>query len=111
MNNLGYLYEYGQGVDRNLKESARWYKAAAELNDAKGQANYGVMCLEGSVAVPPDLVEAYRWIKLSSLQGDAIGKKHLMDCEDGAWSITPDQIRQGEALVAEFLARQRQNRH
>ena len=107
MNNLGFLYEYGLGVSRDPKEAAKWYLAGAEKNDPKAQANYGVMCGEGTGGVPRDLVQGYKWLKLSALQGDPVGKKYMLDFENGEWAIATNQVAEAERLVQEFRAAQR----
>src|ERR1700692_2745247 len=40
---LGVMYGNGQGVPRNEKEAARWYRLAAEQGDADAQFNLGYM--------------------------------------------------------------------
>ncbi len=38
-NNLGYMYEYGQGVVKDYGQAAYWYRIAAEQGDAQAQQN------------------------------------------------------------------------
>jgi uncharacterized protein len=47
--NLGVFYATGQlpGIDRDLTESVRWYKRAAELGIGRAAAALGVMALRG----------------------------------------------------------------
>jgi hypothetical protein len=49
-------------------------------------------------------VQAYKWLRLSSLQGNPIGKKHMLDFEAGNWAITPNEVQAADSLVEEFLA-------
>ncbi len=39
MNNLGSMYEAGNGVDKNLTEAAKWYEEASKLGNSDAKAN------------------------------------------------------------------------
>src|SRR3990167_9421833 len=59
-NNLGVLYEKGQGVERNFVESVAWYRRAADQGHAQAQNNVGVMYEKG-LGVKPDAKQAASW--------------------------------------------------
>ena len=40
---IGYQYNYGEGVPASATEAVRWYAKAAAQNDATAQANLGDM--------------------------------------------------------------------
>ena len=42
-NNLGVMYEKGQGVSQNYKTAVKWYTLAAEQGDADAQFSLGVI--------------------------------------------------------------------
>src|SRR3954470_13266351 len=42
-NNLGVMYENGQGVAQNLNEALKWYRLAAEQGYAGAQNNLGLI--------------------------------------------------------------------
>src|SRR5665811_1208260 len=46
-NNLGVLYEKGQGVPQNYAEAAKWYRLAANQGAAVAQYNLGIMYATG----------------------------------------------------------------
>jgi hypothetical protein len=69
-NNLGGLYAYGQGVEKNADEARNWIKRAAELGDALGQCNYAWLLYEGDGAWH-DYGEAAKWYRRAAEQGDA----------------------------------------
>jgi hypothetical protein len=94
---LGYLYEQGQGVAKDVTAAARWYQAAAEKGHAWGQNqlgslrwyraaaeqgwapaqfNLGTMYHSGR-GVPMDVAEARRWYRLAAEQGNAGGQYGL----------------------------------
>lgn len=47
-NNIGYAYEYGEGVSQNLSEAVRWYRLAADQNNRDGQYNLSQSLLQGT---------------------------------------------------------------
>ena len=61
---LGSLYYHGQGVPRDLKQAAEWYKKAAEQGNTPAQAALGNMYLSGE-GVPKDSAKAAYWHKKS----------------------------------------------
>jgi TPR repeat protein len=56
----------------------KYYREAAEKNDAEGQMNLGRMYQDGS-GVKSDLVEAYKWFYLASQNEEGIANHYLMD--------------------------------
>ena len=85
---LGVLYAEGRGVPQDEAEAARWYRLAAESDEAGavvgslGQGNadaqfsLGVLYAE-SRGVPQDYVEAVRWFRRAAEQGYARAQAHL----------------------------------
>jgi TPR repeat protein len=63
---IGYQYQYGEGVPQNLSEAVRWYTRSAQHGNARGQKNLGQMYEEGGVA--EDWVTAARWYQKSADQ-------------------------------------------
>ena len=47
MNNLGFSYYYGYGVEKNVETAADWYKKAAEKNHLLSICNLGDMYIKG----------------------------------------------------------------
>ena len=50
--NLGFMYDSGQGVPRDLSEAAKWYRLAAEQGNPRAQSNIGSMYAAGEGACP-----------------------------------------------------------
>lgn len=65
---LGEIYSRGLGVARNLKEAARWYKAAATAGNSEAQFRYAMMLIEGS-AVKQDEAQARDLMKAAAEAG------------------------------------------
>jgi TPR repeat protein len=75
-NNLGLLYENGEGVAQDYKEAVRWFKLAAEQGFAQAQDNLGSRYVDG-LGVAQDYKEAVRWFKLAAEQGFAQAQDDL----------------------------------
>ena len=67
-NNLGNMYYWGYGVERDYAEALRWYRKSADQGDATAQNNLGKMYYWGD-GVKKDYAEAVRWYKKSADQG------------------------------------------
>lgn len=67
--NLANLYEQGQGVKRDLKQSIAWLQKAADVGDVRGQYQLG-MAYEKGLGVERDLQQAAFWLKKAAEQGD-----------------------------------------
>lgn len=67
--NLGWLYEEGRGVPRNLTTAVRWYRASAEQNDPKAEENLGNMYQLGR-GVAQNCKTAVEWYARGALQND-----------------------------------------
>ena len=79
--NLGNMYQNGEGVPQDDKEAARWYRLAAEQEDAGvaaaiAQLNLGIMYHEG-LGVPQDDKEAARWYRLAAEGGLTFAQANL----------------------------------
>jgi TPR repeat protein len=66
-NNLGLMYENGQGIKKNYAEAVKWYKRSAEQGYAIGQYNLGLM-YEYGYGVEKNHNEAVKWFKESAKQ-------------------------------------------
>src|SRR5437867_9161069 len=59
-NQLGEMYEHGNGVPRDFAKAARWYRLAAEQGMAPAQLNLGTL-YENGQGVAQSYAEAARW--------------------------------------------------
>ena len=67
-NILGWMYNYGLGVTKDLKEAVRWVRKAAEQGYVNGQVWLGVMYQHGE-GVTRDYKEAVKWYRKAAMQG------------------------------------------
>ncbi len=75
-NNIGIMYERGQGVERNDVEAAKWYQRAAAKGHAAAQNNLGLGYFNGR-GVKRNYGEALKWYRRSAEQGDPGGQNNL----------------------------------
>lgn len=97
-NNLGAMYDKGQGAPQSYPEAIRWYRLAAEHGHTLAQNNLGVMYANG-LGVPQDLVTAHMWVSLAAAQGNQAAAQAKARIQRG---LTPDQIAEAEKLAREW---------
>ena len=66
---IGWHYEEGKGVPRNLSEAMRWYRAAAEQHDPRAAENLGLMYERGK-GVAKNCRTAVEWYARGALWND-----------------------------------------
>ena len=98
-NNLGVMYEKGQGVSQNYKTAVKWYTLAAEQGYALAQFNLGVMYDKGE-GVIQDYIRAHMWGNLGASNGNENGAK-LRDLV--AKKMTPADISKAQRLARECV--------
>lgn len=72
---LGVMYSAGEGVIKDYKEAAKWFRLAAEQGNANSQFSLGFMYSNGQ-GVIRDLVLAHIWYNLAASNGSERGKKN-----------------------------------
>ncbi|MBL9168014.1 MAG: sel1 repeat family protein [Verrucomicrobiales bacterium] len=60
MSTVGEMYRTGQGLRRDPREAAAWFRRAAQAKDPHGMMRYAE-CLERGYGVPVSFSEAARW--------------------------------------------------
>lgn len=73
---LGDLYASGQGVRRDYKEAAEWFRKAAEQGHAAAQNSLGELC-EAGQGVKTSEAEAAAWYRKAAEQGLAGAQYNL----------------------------------
>lgn len=77
---VGFLYEFGHGIDRDPAEAARWYLRAASQGDAWGQNNLGSL-FEKGLGVTQDLQKARQWYAMAAAQDNPRALENLQRLE------------------------------
>jgi len=68
-NQIAYMYENGQGVERDLNKAFEWYTKSAEQGDEYAQYNLGVIYKNGQ-GVESDNKKAFEWYTKAAAQGN-----------------------------------------
>ena len=76
---IGYCYESGKGVDKNMGEAVNWYKRAATLGHVQSQYELGKHYLEGN-NVLQDYEKATYWLRLAAENKHALSLYELGVC-------------------------------
>ena len=76
---MGYRYANGDGVEKNLVESLKWYRQAAENGQVEAQYRLGFIYEQGK-GVPVDYVESASWWRKAADQGHAGAQFSLGYC-------------------------------
>ena len=71
MANLGYCYEFGNGVEKNLSEAVKLYTQAAEKGHATAMSNLGLCYKRGKCGLSVDLTAARRYYQMAADKGHA----------------------------------------
>jgi len=86
---LGFMYSQGQGVPKDYKKAAKWYKLSAEQGYADAQNSLGVMYQNGS-GVSQDYKTAVKWYRLAADQGVAQAQSNLGNMYDQGQGVPQD---------------------
>ncbi|MCC2626081.1 MAG: peptidoglycan endopeptidase [Burkholderiales bacterium] len=74
--NLGYMYNYGNGVAQDYNKAFLWYSTAAAQGDSYAQSNLGDMYYTGH-GVTQDYNKAFFWYYKAAAQGDSYAQYSL----------------------------------
>lgn len=99
---LGWSCRNGEGAPKDYAEAVKWYQKAAEQGYVRAQGDLGEMYAWG-LGMAANKIEAYKWLKLSGRESGGDGAKAYKRI---AVQMTPEQIAEGERLVAAFGNRQ-----
>jgi TPR repeat protein len=104
-NNLGVMYENGDGVPQDDAEAVNWFRLAAEQGLADAQSNLGIMYEYGK-GVLQDNVMAHMWYNIASANGNEDAGKWR---DERAGLMTPADISKAQAMARECMSGGYQN--
>ena len=84
---IGYCYESGQGVTKDIAEAVKWYRKAAEQGDSQAQHNLGY-CYRNGYGVTQDYYEAVKWYRKAAEQGHTGAQCNLGVCYELGRGVT-----------------------
>lgn len=85
MNNLGWLYHRGLGMEADLEKAKGYYRKAAEAGHTTAMVNLGNIGEENE-----DYKEAYRWYKRAYMLGDLTGEFNYANLYHHGWYVEQD---------------------
>jgi TPR repeat protein len=97
--NIGVMYEWGNGVQKDNFSALKWYKRSAELSHKDAQNNLGAMYSKGE-GTDADLVEALKWFIISAENGSEGGQKNIRIVEK---RMSYEQISQAQKLANDWM--------
>jgi len=74
--NLGLIYYFGQGVERNINMAISWFLRAAEMGDVDSMNNAASLLAETGY-----FEQAAEWFQQAIDHGDELAKKNLFLCQ------------------------------
>lgn len=77
MRNIGHLYRWGQGVEKDIDKAIHWYRMAAEKGFSRAQANLAAIYLQGDEGTPVNYEEAHKWFAAAAVQNLAVAQYNL----------------------------------
>jgi len=90
MNDLGVMYEKGQGVNRDDERAVSWYRKAADT-ESQAMVNLAGMYIGGRGGLPKDATKAVALLRKAADAGNANGMMLLGAMyEDGAGGLPKD---------------------
>jgi TPR repeat protein len=95
---LGWCFEMGEGVRRDLESACRWYLRAARQGQARAQYHYGLACSNGVPGVPWNRVEACKWLTLAAKGGikEAVSALEV-------FKLPPEERTEGTLAAKRFI--------
>ncbi|MBO7051556.1 MAG: SEL1-like repeat protein [Prevotella sp.] len=75
-NALGYMYDYGTGVDKDDRQAVYWYRKSAEQGNARAQSILGSMYDNGTGVEKEEKLAVY-WYHKAAEQGDVVAQNNL----------------------------------
>ena len=97
-NNLGWMYDQGEGVAQDYTEAMKWYRLAADQGLAAAQNNLGAMYINGE-GVRRNYVQGYMWLSLAAKQGY---KRAVSSQGDLEREMTPGELAEAERFAREW---------
>ena len=86
---VGYAYETGDGVAKDLKKAVSWYRKSADQGHKIGQCNLGI-CYENGIGVEKNPFQAFYWYKKAAEQGYRNAQANLGTCYYNGFGVAKD---------------------
>jgi len=100
MMQMGFEYETGESVPKNLQEAVWWFTKAAEKGDLYAMTLLGIT-LRGRDDVPADPITAARWLRKASELGDDAATINLAQMAIAGEGVQKD-VQRGLGILKEL---------
>lgn len=95
--NLGQMYQQGEGVDQDYQAAIQWYRLSAKRGNAVAQYHLGQM-YERGLGIEQSYVRAHMWYTLAAAQNSNVAKSNR---DYLSQQMTSEQITEAHALARE----------
>ncbi len=104
--NLGQMFVYGHGVERDDATATLWIRRSADGGDAGAQFNMGDGCYRESMNptvnnAAESRIEAYKWDRLAADQGYGASQN---SCDTVTLRMTREEVAEGIQRASAFAA-------
>jgi len=96
---LGLQFANGQGLPKDVRAAAAWYRRAAQQGDVKAQRELGLLLAGHPFGIPHNDVEAYQWLTVAGDDNTELALRTLRPMMKEA------DISKAQKLAAEFRTR------
>jgi TPR repeat protein len=86
---VGYCYQAGEGVKKDMTEAAKYFKLAADQGNSRAQVYLGT-CFQHGDGVDKEEFKAFHYFKLAAAQGNALAQCSLGYCYENGVGIEKD---------------------
>ncbi len=94
---LGYMFLNAQGVSKDEKKAAKWYKKAAIKGHVESQLRFGIMRFNGD-GIPKDEKEGFKWLQKAAQKGNVYAQVLVGRFLCNGWGTQKDEIEGVEWL-------------
>ncbi len=103
---LGTMYRDGQGVEKDLAETLKWWEKAAELGNVDAQFALGNIH-SGGFGVARDYVQSYMWFDITAAQTETAWLGPIARSNRDALldRMTDAEISKAKQMSADWIAR------
>ena len=103
---LGTMYRDGQGVEKDLTETLKWWEKAAEAGYVDAQFALGNI-YSGGYGVTKDYVLSYMWFDITATQTESPWLPPIARSNRDALvtRMTDDEVSKAKQLAAEWIAK------
>ena len=84
MYSLGLCYEFGDGIEKDMEDAAKWYRKSAEEECESAMYRLG-LCYGKGEGVEKSPTEAVKWFKKAAELGDEDAKKQMQQPNPGVF--------------------------